>query len=336
MSKETAEHLNTQTLIGYTAKRGNAWHYREDLQGAEPNHYEGAIPVEDVRRRLFNWEPVEGPVQTVVEIGGQEVTIVDPCRKTVIRPDTRAILGLFKQGYRMHGYDQWLISNVESILDADLAIGSAGLLRAGAQAWVQVEMADTINVAGVDFRPFLTAGTSLDGSLATTYFTGAQVVVCDNTYSIANREATAKYKVKHSKNSLGKLETAREALGVVYGTADAFAAEVKALTEQAVTDKQWADFTKAYCELDKELEKAALTRAENKRGELNRLWNYDERVSPWKNTAFGVVQAANTYAHHIMPVRGMSRADRNMDKMINGGFDAVNAEALATLALVTA
>lgn len=45
MSAETLTHLNSQTLIGYTNKRGRAWHYREELQGDEPNHYPGAVPV---------------------------------------------------------------------------------------------------------------------------------------------------------------------------------------------------------------------------------------------------------------------------------------------------
>ena len=48
-------------------------------------------------------------------------------------------------------------------------------LRGGAVAWVQVKMADTLSVAGVEFRPFLTATTSMDGSIATTYQIGAQV-----------------------------------------------------------------------------------------------------------------------------------------------------------------
>ena len=58
MSRETMLHLNTNTLIGFTDRRGNAWHYRAVLQGAESNHYPGAIPVADVRRRLLNWQAV--------------------------------------------------------------------------------------------------------------------------------------------------------------------------------------------------------------------------------------------------------------------------------------
>ena len=39
MSRETLQHLNTNTLIGNTAHRGTAWHYRAEEQGEESNHY---------------------------------------------------------------------------------------------------------------------------------------------------------------------------------------------------------------------------------------------------------------------------------------------------------
>jgi hypothetical protein len=38
MSKETLQHLNTNTLIGFTGQRGHAWHYRAEELGGEPNH----------------------------------------------------------------------------------------------------------------------------------------------------------------------------------------------------------------------------------------------------------------------------------------------------------
>jgi hypothetical protein len=56
MSQETMRWLNSNTLIGYTDKRGSAWHYRAGLQSAGANHYRGPVPVQDVRRRLFGWE----------------------------------------------------------------------------------------------------------------------------------------------------------------------------------------------------------------------------------------------------------------------------------------
>ncbi len=83
MSKETLQHLNTNTLIGNTENRGHAWHYRAEEQGDETNHYPGPIPVADVERRLFNWEaesrrlavevPTAGDTTTHLSVDGEPV-----------------------------------------------------------------------------------------------------------------------------------------------------------------------------------------------------------------------------------------------------------------------
>jgi phage/plasmid-like protein (TIGR03299 family) len=333
MSRETLTHLNTQTLIGYTSKRGQAWHYRADYQGSEPNHYEHAVPVADVRRRLFHWSPVEADIQavTIDETGVQ--TYTDATRKAIVRPDTGAILGVFRTGYKVHDYHQWLITNVEGLLDADLHIGSAGLLRGGAVAWVQVEMADTLTAAGVEFRPFLTATTSLDGSIATTYQTGAQVVVCDNTLSAALNAADTRVKVRHSRNSLDKLAEVRDALGIVHQVADDFTAQVERLANQPVTEAQWTRFLTAYCGTDDtKASNRALTTRREQVNQLDRLWNQDQRVAPWRGTAYGVLVAANTYAHHLAPVRGATRAERNAERLVTGKVHDLDSHTLQVLA----
>lgn len=342
MSAETSTWLNQNTLIGFTEKRGNAWHYRASDQGAEPNHYVGAIPVEDVRRRLFFWKAVEGTVETTVMTADGVTRITDDTRKTIVRPDTATILGVFKQGFRIHDFDEWLVRNVETLLDDNLSIGSAGLLKGGAVAWVQVEVPETITTPeGVEFRPFLSAATSLDGSLASTYNTGAQLIVCDNTLSAALGEKTAKrIKIKHSRKSLGKITDVRAALDLVYNVADDFAAQVAALCETSVSDKEWSAFLNAHAPLvdekGKPKEGRGLTVAENMHEALNTLWTTDNRVSPWKNTAFGVVQAVNTYTHHVGTVRNTSRPERNMLRAATGGVDALDGSTLDTLALVLA
>ena len=335
MSRESLAHLNTQTLIGYTSKRGQAWHYRAEQQGSEPNHYEHAVPVADVRRRLFCWSPTEADIQAVTIDETGVATYTDRSRKAIVRPDTGAILGIFSTGYKVHDYSQWLIENVEAILDADLHIGSAGLLRGGAIAWVQVEMADTLNAAGVEFRPFLTATTSLDGSIATTYQTGAQVVVCDNTLSAALNSADTRLKIRHSRNSLTKLAQVRDALGIVHQVAEDFTAQVERLTNQPVTEAQWMRFLTTYCGTDDaKASKRAHTSRREQADQLNRLWTDDQRVAPWRGTAYGVLVAANTYAHHLAPVRGASRAERNAERLVTGKVYDLDNHTLQVLAAV--
>ena len=63
--------------------------------------------------------------------------------------------------------------------------------------------------------------------------------------------------------------------------------------------------------------KASVTRAENKRAELVSLYNFDTRVAPWKGSALGVLQAFNTYNHHIVGADN-NRVERNMMNALMG------------------
>lgn len=338
MSKETMLDLNTNTLVGFEDERGKAWHWRKEFQGSEPNHYPGAVPIEDVRRRLFNWKPVEGPVKTeftvITEDGVETHEIIDPTRKTIIRPDLKTILGIFKQSYKIHDYDEWLIKHVELLLDSDLQIGSAGLLMGGAVAWVQIEVPETfVTPEGVMFRPHLLNATSLNGTLSTTRKRAITNTVCDNTMGAALREDGAVVKIRHSTNSLSKLAEHRAALDLVHAIGDDFAAHVAELTNTPVAEDKWDRFLKDLIPTP-EKDGRGKTMATKKIAAMQELWNGDDRVAPWKNTAWGVVQAVNTYEHHVGIVRGTDRAERNTYGAITGAYDALDASTLERLAAV--
>lgn len=346
MSQETIDWLNNNVLVGFTEKRkspgnpdGVAWHYNKSYQGDESNHYTGAIPVEDVQRRLFSWEPVMVPAQ--FEWNG--ITQVTKWA-FAINGDTGEVMGCHGEDYVAHSYNQWLISNVSSILDDELQIGSAALLRDGAVAFVTVEVPDNITTPeGVKFRPYLCAVTSLNGSIATTYKRCVTNWVCDNTMSAGLAEVGQEFKVKHTKNSLVRLTDARNALSIVHDIADDFSAEVKRLCETEVSNKMWSEFLDGYKPIPEEdiamredksaviLNKKAITQTQNVRDELNHMYHHDKRVSEWEGTAWGVLQAVNTYANHKSQTRGTIREERNMLSMVTGKFDIIDQEALTVL-----
>lgn len=334
MSRESSQWLNTMTLIGFTSKRGNAWHYREEDQGNEPNHYPDAIPLDDVNRRLFNFTVNDSPI-FVPAASGKGYTEV-PGRKAMVTSDTGEVLGIFKDGYTGHQYSEWLLDSVATILDDNLAIGSAGLLKNRGQAWVGVEVPETITTPeGVDFRPNLLACTSFDGTLATTYKRTVGIVVCDNTLSAALSEDGQTYKVKHSKYSGVKITDARDALAIVHTMADDFAAEVARLCKWKVSEKAWNNMLDLVIPMPEDSGRA-MTMVEKKRGEIIHLYTDDERSAQWHGTAFGVLQAFNTWNHHYAQVRkGIPRVVRNMenvvtDKMANADNAILSALATAT------
>jgi len=338
MSRESLTWLNTNTLIGFTAKRGTAWHWRAEEQGDASNHYVGAIPLVDVQDRLFYWTaesrqlavevPADPATMTHLSDDGTQVRWVPVAdRQAICRSDdiSGAVMGIFGPGYVRHQYREWLLTTVADLLDDDLAISSAGLLRGGAIAWIEVSMPDTITTPEtVAFRPNLLATTSFDGSIATTYKRTVTDTVCDNTRELALSEAGQELKIKHSRYSGLQLAPARQALAMVHTLADDFAAEVAQLCATPVTSHQWGRFLdvqvpRTDTRTGAALTGRALTLAENKRAALDVLYRRDPRVAPWAGTAHGVLQAVNTYDTHKGVVRG-SRAERNGLKTITGDF----------------
>nr|WP_239071389.1 DUF932 domain-containing protein [Amycolatopsis sp. SID8362] len=104
---------------------------------------------------------------------------------------------------------------------------------------------------------------------------------------------------------------------LVHTVADDFAAEVKKLCQTTVTDRAWKAFLDAHTPIPEQPGRGR-TNAADKRSALTRLWTSDSRVSPWKNTGWGVVQAVNTHLNHEAVISGASRAERNMTRVMRG------------------
>lgn len=321
---------NTTLLTGFAEKRKYTW-------GAST---EGAISFEDAKR-LIGWTPLEGEVNGIVLTEDGVTTVSDPTRKMLLHPRTLKPLAVHGQGYTVHPYADTLLDQASLIADGEVGLARVGTLNEGRKAFVQYELGDNVSVKSkgsetVDYRPFLNAATSLDGSIATTFFVGTTVIVCENTLSLAlreSRDAGDQVKVRHTRNSAVQISDARHALGILFKQADDFAAEVEKLTAEYVSDQKWNDFLEAVAPIDKK-EGRALTMAENRRAQLNQLWNSDERVAPWRNSAWGVLAAVNTHSHHIQTVKNVDRAERNAARIIDGSLAKLDANTLRVLASV--
>lgn len=349
MSQEDISWLNNNILVGNTDIHGLPWHYDEDAQGAESNCYAGFVPMEDIIRRLFNFKFIEAPSLyqvpgevegriTTFKIDGETFSVVPSTegRKGMLTSDTNEDIGSFKSGYKGHDYEEWLIENVASLLSKnghELGIGSAGLLRKRGQAWVSIETDETITTPeGVEFLPFISAMTSFDGSLATGYGAHSQQIVCDNTLEVARGQGAGKqYRLKHTKYSTLKIGDARDALKIIFSSADEFAAEVAELTSWKVSNHEFEHLLGVMVPLPDE-DGRGKTLAEKKRNEIIHLYRADERAAPWNGTAFGVLQAFNTWNHHFMTVKGGTpRKARNMENVLSGKFATADNEVLTVL-----
>lgn len=339
MSRETALWLNQMTLIGDTDKRGTAWHYRADLQDGTGNHFPGAIPTDRISELFAPWEPVESPLYVEIPEGSGNYIQVDGRKAITPIGHPESILGVFSSDFQIHGYDEWLHKGLSNLVDGDVHFSSAGLLMNGAVAWCELSISETQTVADFEFKPHVLAYTSVNGKYATTFGRKVQAVVCDNTLSVAAAEKGDTVKVKHSKYSRMALQSARDTLGIIVGTAEAFTAEIEALAALKVNDAAFGKVVDTLIPLDTEtMTKMAATKAEAKRDRIWAMYRNDARCAPWSGTAFGVVQTFNTWSHHEKEIRSSKgvkgiRAERNMVSAIDGTIDKETANVMNALTL---
>lgn len=336
MSRETQQWLSENVLVGMGRK---AWHYRAELDSAlgESTHYAGAIPVADVARRLFHWQAL--PVDLSYTYNGQTHVAAD--KMGLAHSITGDLLGVHSRKYAVHNFQDSLLGGVQKILGNGLGIESAGLLSKGAIGWVSVSLPDTSTVtlgegANVEYLTRLLAFGSHNGKFPTSYKLVNTLVVCDNTLAMATGEKDRpEYKIRHTVNSVVRVESAHQALGLIVAGQDAFSQEIAKLVDTSVSDAQWSAFVQAMAPISDELAAAGkgkgLTMAEGKRERLTQLWNSDPRVSPWKGTAFGAFQAVNTYQHWDAIVRGAERQERNTLGQLDGTWEKHDTATLATL-----
>lgn len=357
MSVETYKWLNTKTLIGYREKRGDAWHYKAEEQEGRGNHWEGPVPVEAVNDLFF--DAVIGSAESTGMHDDGVFHITSANRKLILRPpgtfgpdDLGGILSErlldgqpgTERGWRLHQFKEWLVKTLANVIDDDLNIASAGLLQMGAMAWVQLETPENIETpVGYTFRPFMLAATAHTGGMSTTYRRGAQAVVCDNTLSAALGERGLLQRVAHTRNSDGSLSGIRNALQIVHKTADDFAAQVEELADIVVSDGDFEQFLEQLVPFidskGKVIPEDKRGRKQAKRDKIANLYQNDARVTPWKGSALGVLQAVNTFEQHVQGTTGKAGPDiaqRNMLRTVQGKTDKSDADTVKLIREVVA
>lgn len=340
---------NRQVLIGCTDERGSAWHRRDHLMGDESNHYPGLIPLDDVRRRLFTWQPTVAkvayllPDETGSHIGddGHTYRVVETTadRIGVLRDDNDADLGVFKSTAHHAPYQVSLIREAERLTGTTLGVSTAGILGRGERAWVEFSMPETLHDprSGLDYRPNLVRADSMDGSTAMVTFLSCWATICGNTLTWNMAEAANAgriYRRKHTAGVVGSLDDERAALGILERIDTEFLAGVAELIATPVTPKQQIEVMDILLPLPDEPGRGYTVRAQ-RRDQLQAMGD-DPMVSQWIGTAFGEVQRYSTFDQWFAPMAGGDRLERNVWRGISGKRGDADRQVVGALAKVLA
>ncbi len=167
---------------------------------------------------------------------------------------------------------------------------------------------------------YLIVWTSHDGSVAVQAAVTPVRVVCQNTLNLAMRNAKQSFKIRHTQSVEGRIQVARETLGLALGYFDEFEKEAQALYAQSITDAEFSKLIQTiYPKPDKDAAKVAITKWENKVVLLDELYHNSPTNANIKGTKWGAFNALTERLDYYRSGRG------NSETLMAGasGFDPI-------------
>ena len=175
-----------------------------------------------------------------------------------------------------------LFSFGDNILDGGGRWETAGSIKGGRVVFgsLALERETVLDPTGVadKVKTYLLINTSHDGSIAIQASITPVRVVCANTLNLALNQKKKKngvkqsFKIRHTQTAEGKIQIARETLGMANAYMDEFDIMAKAMIEKEVSAKQFNDIIlAAYAKPEKDT-KGAIKKWENKVDIINDIY----------------------------------------------------------------
>lgn len=202
---------------------------------------------------------------------------------------------------------------------------SAGSLKKGRVVFGSVDIPRTMVLdpqgANDETKLYLIVWTSHDGSVAVQAAITPVRVVCQNTLNLAMNNAKQSFKIRHTQTAEGKIQVARETLGLALGYFDDFEKEAQALFAESVNDKQFLDIVKTiYPKPAEDSSKIAQTKWDNKMVTLNELYYNSPTNANIKGTKWGVF---NTLTERLDYFRSSRKSNTESKWASASGFDPI-------------
>ena len=330
-----AHELETQNgVASFASFREPAWHGLGTVFDTEKNTAEMLAAA-----NLNNWnvrlEDMPIPSHLTSDKQYQYVVRTNPTTNT-----QTDVLGVVGERYHVLQNED-LFSFGDNILDGGGRWETAGSLKGGRQVFGSLALEretilDPNGVADV-VKTYLLINTSHDGSIAIQASITPVRVVCANTLNVALNRTKKKdgvkqsFKIRHTQTANGKVQIARQTLGLANAYMDEFDKMAHAMIAKEISAKDFNDIIlAAYPKPDKDT-KGAVKKWENKVDTINDIYTgeYNGMIS---GNAWGAFNALTERLDWYRSARG-----GNNESILASasGFDpAINAEKNRLLTVV--
>lgn len=202
------------------------------------------------------------------------------------------------------GFIQSLVDEFGANLD------TAGAMAGGQDVFLTMKLPHTMEITGnggfIDKTEYyLAALNNHSGKTSFRVILTPVRVVCRNTQQAAISAAKTSWKVRHTATATGRVQEAREKLGLVWKSIGTLDEEFKKLAEVEMTNAEAKDFTERLVELKKvDPESTAATRRRNAAGQILGLFRNSPTIQPIAGTRYAMYNAVTEYVDHFMGTRG--------------------------------
>jgi phage/plasmid-like protein (TIGR03299 family) len=322
-----AHELESQNgVASFASFREPAWHGLGTVFTEEKNTSEMLVAA-----NLNGWnvrlEDLEIPTTLTSDKNYQYVIRTNPTDKT-----QTDVLGIVGERY-VPLQNEDLFAFGDNILDGGGRWETAGSIRGGrvvfgSLALERETVLDPNGVADV-VKTYLLINTSHDGSIAIQASITPVRVVCANTLNLALGNIKKKdgvkqsFKIRHTQSAEGRIQVARETLGLANAYMDKFDIMAKLMIETEITAQQFNEIIlAAYPKPDKDV-KGAIKKWENKVNLINDIYTgeFNNTIS---GSAWGALNALTERLDWHRNARGTNT--ENMLASASGFDPAINAE----------
>ena len=330
-----ADLIETQRgKASFASFRQPAWHQLGEVFTEEKNTKE-MLESANLDKWNVRLEDLDTPAHLTSDKNYQYVVRTNPTNET-----QTDILGVVGERYHVMQNED-LFGFGDAILDGGGRWETAGSIKGGRVVFgaLALERETILDPSGVadKVKTYLLINTSHDGSLAIQASVTPVRVVCANTLNLALNSIKTKngvkqsFKIRHTSTASGKVQIARETLGLTNAYMDAFDIMAQAMIQKTVTAKDFNDIILAsYPKPDADV-KGALTKWTTKVDSINDIYT-GEFNGMVAGTAWGAFNALTERLDWYRSARGGSN-----ESILAGasGFDpSVNAEKARLLKVV--
>ena len=291
-----------------------------------------SLTAEDALKTAYlDWQVLKSEQPVGVMVENEYITTGDKFATYRFHPKTKKAEALGVVGNRYTPVQNAeAFSMLNNIADESGAVfETAGSINNGKKVFMTMKLPNTLQIGGIDpVDLYLMAWNTHDGTSSFQIVVTPIRVVCQNTLTAAIGTAKSTFALRHTTNVGGKVQQAREALGLTFKYVEAFEKQAEALLSQKMTDKEFYSLVEKMIPIDEE-DSRARNLADTARGTLNALW-----IAPTQTNIAGTKWAAynafTEYADWARPVKSAQDSARAI-RIVTGAGDAFKNKALALL-----